>query len=44
MRLASEILPVVGVRTFVALMVAILVVEGTPDSFEVEHVEIGITL
>ena len=44
MRLAPVILPVVRVLALIALVAAYLVVERTPDSLEVEHVEVVILL
>ena len=43
-RLAPEVLPVVGVLTFITHMTPHLVVEGAPDSLEVEHVEVIVLL
>lgn len=42
--LASEVLPVVCIFTFVALMTLYLVIEGAPDRLEVKHVEVGVLL
>ena len=39
-RLAAEVLPVVGVLTFITHVTPHLVVERAPDSLEVEHVEV----
>lgn len=44
MRLAPVILPVVRVLALIALVAAYLIVERTPDSLEVEHVEVVILL
>ena len=41
-RLAPEVLPVVGVLTFITHMTPHLVVKGAPDSLEVEHVEVHV--
>ena len=43
-RLAAEVLPVVGVLTFITHMTPHLVVEGAPDSLEVEHVKVIVLL
>ena len=41
---APEVLPVVSVLALVSLVVPVLVVEWAPDCFEMEHVEIGISV
>ena len=41
---ASEVLPVVSVLALVTLVVPVFVVEWAPDCFEMEHVEIGISV
>ena len=42
MRLAAEVLPIVGVDTNVALVV--FVGKGTPNGLKMEHVKVGVTL
>ena len=44
MRLASVVLPVVRVFALDTLVASNLVVEGAPDSLEVEHIEVVILL
>ena len=43
-RLASEVLPVACILALVSLVVLALVIEGTPDCLEVEHVEVRVLL
>lgn len=43
-RLASEVLPVVCILALVSLVVLALVIEGTPNCLEVEHVEVRVLL
>ena len=40
MGLASEVLPIVSVHTLLAVVLSGLGVEGAPDCFEMEHVEV----
>ena len=42
MRFTPEVLPIVCVLALIALVAANLVIERTPDRFEVEHVEVVI--
>ena len=43
-RLAAEVLPVVGVLTFITHVTPHLVVERAPNSLEVEHIEVIVLL
>ena len=40
MRLTPEVLPIVRVLALIAHVTLLLVVEGAPDGFEMEHVEV----
>ena len=43
-RLSAEILPVVSIFTFFSMMILAIVIERTPNSLEVENVEIIVLL
>ena len=43
-RLAAEVLPVVGVLTFITHVTPHLVVERAPNSLEVKHIEVIVLL
>ena len=42
--LSAEILPVMSIFTFLSMMILTIVIERTPNSLEVENVEISVLL